>query len=220
MIRVENVHKIFKLGEEKVHALRGVNLRVKAGEFVFITGPSGSGKTTLLDIIGALSKPTKGRVIFDGKDVSAFNDYQLSLFRKKKIGFIFQTFNLIPTLTALENVLIPLIPNGVSNKDKKKAVELLSMMGLEKRINHRPNELSGGERQRVTISRALINDPLVILADEPTGELDSKTGEEVMDYMRKVNKEEGKTFVIVTHDLEYIKKKDTVHKLKDGKLVT
>jgi putative ABC transport system ATP-binding protein len=199
-----------------VNAVRGITLEIKEGDFTFIIGPSGSGKTTLLDMIGALSHPTKGEIFMDGTKLSSLTDYQRSLFRRRKVGYIFQTFNLVPTLTALENVLVPLMPDGLEEKDYAKARELLALVGLEGRMNHRPNELSGGERQRVAVARSLVNNPLVVLADEPTGNLDSKTGAQVFEYMRKMNKEQGKTFVIVTHDTEFIKKKDHIYRIKDG----
>lgn len=218
MIEVKDVHKIFQMGETKVEALRGVSLKIREGDFAFIVGPSGSGKTTLLDIMGALSKPTHGRVLIDGKDLSRFNDFQLSMLRRKRIGFIFQAFNLVPTLTALENVLLSLEPDGITDEHRKKAEKLLNMVGLEHRIHHRPSQLSGGETQRVAIARALINDPVVIVADEPTGELDHKNGHEIFNYMRKMNEKTGQTFIIVTHDLSYIKKGDIVHQIHDGKM--
>ncbi len=219
LIKAKEVWKTYKVGEVFVNALRGVNLSIKEGEFVFIVGPSGSGKTTLLDVLGGLSRPTKGKVFVRGNDLYSFDDYELSFYRRYKVGFVFQAFNLAPSLTAFENVLLPKMPDGISKQDKEKAEELLKVLGLGKRKNHKPTQLSGGEKQRVAIARALINNPLIIFADEPTGELDSKTGEEVIEYMRKINKEEKKTFVIVTHDLEYIKKRDKVFKLKDGRIV-
>jgi putative ABC transport system ATP-binding protein len=219
MIEVKDVHKTYFIGGIRVDALRGVSLKIHEGEFAFIIGPSGSGKTTLLDIMGALMEPTKGKVLLDGKDISRFDDFQLSMFRRRKIGFIFQGYNLVPTLNALENVLIPHMPEGVTEEQNEKAMELLEEVGLSDRMYHRPNELSGGQQQRVAIARSLINDPVIILADEPTGELDHKTGHEIFDYMRKMNEEEGKTFVVVTHDVEYIKKGDRVFKLHDGQLV-
>ena len=216
MIKLENVHKIYSTGPTQVHALRGINLEIREKEFVFIVGPSGSGKTTLLDIMGGLLKPTKGRVLYLGRDIYQMNDDELSLFRRDTIGFVFQAYNLIPSLTVLENILVPLYPQGVEEKHVKKAKELLKIVGLKGKENRKPRELSGGEGQRVAIARAMINDPLVILADEPTGNLDSKTGEVVMDYFRKINKEKGTTIVVVTHDIEYITKEDTVYQIKDG----
>ncbi|MEM0372709.1 MAG: ABC transporter ATP-binding protein [archaeon] len=199
-----------------VHAVRGVTLDIKEGSFTFIIGPSGSGKTTLLDMMGALSHPTRGEIYLNGTRLSSLTDYQLSLFRRRKVGYIFQTFNLVPSLTALDNVLIPLMPDGLEKEDYRRASELLSMVGLGGRAKHKPNELSGGERQRVAIARALVNDPLLVLADEPTGNLDSKTGKQVFEYMRKINEEKGTTFVVVTHDTEFIKKSDHVYRIKDG----
>lgn len=219
VIEVEDVHKIYKIGETKVEALRGVSMKIKEGDFAFIVGPSGSGKTTLLDLMGALSHPTHGKVFLHGKEIKRFNDFQLSMFRRRKIGFVFQSFNLIPTLSALDNVLIPLMPEKIEPHEVEKAKELLTKLGLGKRMDHKPNELSGGEKQRVAVARALINDPLIVLADEPTGELDHKTGRELFSYMREMNKEENKTFIVVTHDVEYIKKGDRVFKIHDGEIV-
>ncbi len=219
MIKLENVHKFYGSGHAKVHALRGINLEIHEKEFVFIVGPSGSGKTTLLDVMGGLLKPTKGRVLYNGKNIYEMDDDELSLFRRNTIGFVFQAYNLIPSLTVLENVLVPLYPQGVTESDIKKAKELLKIVGLHGKENRKPSELSGGESQRVAIARAMINDPLVVLADEPTGNLDSKTGEVVMEYFRKMNKEKGTTVVVVTHDIEYIKKKDIVYKIKDGTIL-
>jgi putative ABC transport system ATP-binding protein len=218
MIKVENVHKIYGSGPNRVRALKGVSLEIQEKEFVFIVGPSGSGKTTLLDMIGGLLRPTKGRVLYNKKNIYEMNDDELSLFRRNTIGFVFQAYNLIPSLTVLENILVPLYPQGITEKDVKKARELLKIVGLQEKENRKPSELSGGERQRVAIARAMINDPLVIL-DEPTGNLDSKTGEVVMNYFRKINKEKGTTIVVVTHDIEYIRKKDTVYKIKDGTIL-
>ncbi len=215
---LDKVTKVYKVGETEVHALKGVSLKVRPGDFVFIVGPSGSGKTTLLEIMGGLMTPTSGRVLIDGKDISKFNDWQLSLFRRNRIGFVFQNFNLIPSLTALENVLVPMIPEGITKSLEKRARELLKEMGLGHRLHHTPGQLSGGEKQRVAIARALINEPLIVLADEPTGELDTATGAMIMDYMRKLNKENNLSFVIVTHDVEYIRKSDKLYRIKDGLL--
>ena len=220
MIEVKNIYKTYKLGETEVRALRGVDLKIKEGEFTFIVGPSGSGKTTLLDIIGTIARPTKGQVFIDGKNVEEFNDFQLSMFRRKKIGFVFQTFNLLPTLTALENVLVPLMPDKITPERRKKGIKLLEEMGLGERLHHIPTKLSGGERQRVTVARALINDPVMVLADEPTGELDSKTGDVLLDHMRKMNKDRGTTFLLVTHNEDHIKKGDRYCIIKDGKIVS
>jgi len=219
MLEGKNLHKYYRMGETIVKALRGTNIKIEEGDFTFIVGPSGSGKTTLLDILGALSRPTKGKVLYKGRELNKFSDYQLSMFRRKKTGFVFQTYNLNKSLTALENVLVPLQPMGITKKDKIKAKKLLEETGLGKRINHRPTQLSGGEIQRVTVARALINDPDIVLADEPTGELDTKTGDKVMEYMRKINEEKNVSFLIVTHDTEYIEKGDRLIEMKDGKLI-
>ncbi|MFH0987142.1 MAG: ABC transporter ATP-binding protein [Candidatus Micrarchaeota archaeon] len=216
MIEAKDVRKTFWLGKNEVRAVRGISMKVEKGDFIFIIGPSGSGKTTLMDMMGALSKPTSGKIFVDGRDVSQFNEFQLSILRRDKIGFIFQSFNLIPTLDVLDNVLITVLPQGEVEKYRGKAISILEMLGLGQRLHHRPNELSGGERQRVAVARALLNDPEVVLADEPTGELDSHTGSELMDYMRKMNKEKQTTFVIVTHDTSYIKPKDHVYTIRDG----
>ncbi len=220
IIEVKNVHKYFKLGETFVHALRGVSLTINQSDFVFIIGPSGSGKSTLLHLLGALDVPTEGAILFEGKNLADLDEDVLSAIRRKKIGFIFQAFNLMQSLTAIDNVTIPLVPAGVKEEvAKKKAAQLMTMLGLKDRIYHTPNQLSGGQQQRVAIARALINDPLIVLADEPTGEVDSQTGNEIFDYLRLMNKKFNKTFVIVTHDTEYIKKGDKVFKIHDGKIV-
>ena len=220
IIEVKDVHKYFKMGENLVHALRGVSMTINQGDFVFIIGPSGSGKSTLLHLIGALDVPTDGEIYFEGKKLSQMEEDILSTIRRKKIGFIFQAFNLMTSLTALENVTIPLIPSGVDESvANTRAIKLMKMPGLGDRINHTPMQLSGGQQQRVAIARALINDPIIVLADEPTGEVDSKTGNEIFDYLRLMNKKFNKTFVIVTHDTEYIKKGDRIFKIHDGKIV-
>ena len=211
VIELRNVVKEYILGKTIVKALRGVSLEIKKGEFVIIMGPSGSGKSTLLHIMGALDKPTSGKVFINGKDISLFDDWNLAMLRRKNIGFVFQTFNLVPTLNALENVMLPLEPIHMDEIEKiKRAKELLKLVGLEHRMLHKPAELSGGERQRVAIARALVNDPEIILADEPTGNLDTKTGLQIINAMRELNKKENKTIVIVTHDptlLKYATKK-------------
>ncbi|MFH1751933.1 MAG: ABC transporter ATP-binding protein [archaeon] len=214
---LKDVTKTYELGHVKVHALRGVSIEIAAGDFVILVGPSGSGKSTLLNISGALDHPTTGKVLIDGHDISFYDSWQLAMLRRKKMGFIFQSFNLIPTLTALENVLIPTQP--LPQPDEffmDRAVSLLKMIGLGDRMDHKPAELSGGERQRVSIARSLINNPELIYADEPTGNLDSVTGKSIIEMMRKLNKEEGKTFVIVTHDLGLLKYASKTFRLKDG----
>ena len=201
VIELKNVTKIYNPGKEnEVKALRGVNLKVHKSNFIAIMGPSGSGKSTLLHILGCLDRPTSGKVLIDGKDVSRFSDEKLAKIRREKIGFVFQQFNLFPNFTALENVEIPMRLAGVNkSKARERAKELLKFVGLEKRENHLPNQLSGGEMQRVAIARAIANEPEVILADEPTGNLDTKTGTEIIKFMKGLSKK-GYTFVIVTHD--------------------
>jgi len=218
IVEAKDVHKYFTMGSETVKAVDGVSFKIHRGDFVFIVGPSGSGKTTLLDMLGALSHPTKGHIIVDGRQLDRFNDFQLSMFRRNRLGFIFQTFNLIQTMSATDNVLVPLVPEGYGDVERKRAQALLRDIGLGERLDNRPNQLSGGERQRVALCRAFINLPKIILADEPTGNLDTKKGEEVFRYLRKLNREDGLTFVIVTHDTEYIRKGDKVLMMRDGKL--
>jgi putative ABC transport system ATP-binding protein len=217
VIKLEDVVKEYMLGKTVVKALRGVSLEVKRGDFIIVAGPSGSGKSTLLHIMGALDRQTSGRVFIMGKDISLLDDWSLAMLRRKTIGFVFQTFNLVPTLNALENVMLPLEPTKLDELEKiKRAKELLKLVGLGHRMLHKPAELSGGERQRVAIARALINDPEIVLADEPTGNLDTATGMQIIDAMRKLNKEENKTFVIVTHDLSLLKYASRKIFLKDG----
>jgi len=219
MVEVKDLTKIYQLGQVKVKALDNVNMRIERGDFLAIVGPSGSGKSTLLNLIGALDRPTRGSVILDGVDLAKLSDGKLSKIRRYKIGFVFQFFNLIPTLSALENVMIPLSPiERDKAKLREKAKGLLETIGLAERINHRPAELSGGEQQRVAIARALINDPLLVLADEPTGNVDSQTGEELIGLMSKLNKEEGQTFVIVSHDPSVAKRANRVIHLRDGRI--
>jgi len=219
IIKLEDVWKVYRIGEVSVNALSGLSLDVRRGEFVAILGPSGSGKSTAMNMVGCLDVPTKGRILLDGKDISHLSESTLAQIRGRKIGFIFQTFNLINTLTAIENVMLPMIFQGVERgKRTSKATELLNMVELGDRLNHKPTELSGGQQQRVAIARALCNDPEVILADEPTGNLDSKTGTIVMDYLQRLHKE-GKTIVMVTHDPTRSKYADRVIYLKDGIVV-
>lgn len=201
LIEARNVKKHYRMGKVIVEALRGVSIKIQKGDFIIIVGPSGSGKSTLLHILGALDRPTSGEVFIEGKDISHLDDWSLAMIRRKKIGFVFQAFNLIPTLNALENVMIPLEPTNIEmNVSIKRAKELLKLLDMSDRMLHRPFELSGGERQRVSIARALINDPDVVLADEPTGNLDSVTGRRVIEAMIHLNHKKGKTFVVVTHD--------------------
>ena len=217
IIELKDVVKEYRLGKTIVKALRGISLEIKRGDFAIVVGPSGSGKSTLLHIIGALDRPTSGKVFIAGKDISLLDDWSLAMLRRKTIGFVFQTFNLVPTLNALENVMLPLEPTGTDEIEKiKRAKELLKLVGLEHRMLHKPMELSGGERQRVAIARALINNPEIVLADEPTGNLDTKTGLQIIEAMRRLNIEEKKTFVVVTHDLSLLKYGNKHIYLRDG----
>jgi len=220
IIELRDVWKIYKMGKVDVNALRGMNFSVKKNEFVSIMGPSGSGKSTAVNMVGCLDIPTKGDVYLEGKNIAHLGESSLAQIRGRKIGFIFQTFNLIPTLTAKENIILPMIFQGIpADKREKRAEKLLRLVQLEGRMNHKPTELSGGEQQRVAIARSLANDPNVILADEPTGNLDSKTGRIVMDFLKDLNKKEGKTIVMVTHDAELAKHADRIAYLKDGVII-
>lgn len=217
IIRLNNVHKDYVMGGSIVRALDGVSTSIRRGDFVAIVGPSGSGKSTMMNMVGALDLATKGEIFLDGKDIEHLGESELAQIRGKKIGFIFQTFNLIPTLTALENVMLPMLFQGVSQEERKERAEkLLRKVGLGDRMEHLPSELSGGQRQRVAIARSLSNDPDVILADEPTGNLDSKTGQEILEMFIQLNKE-GKTIIIVTHDSEVANHAQKVLKMRDGK---
>ncbi|HLD19448.1 MAG TPA: ABC transporter ATP-binding protein [Candidatus Nanoarchaeia archaeon] len=220
IVRIEKVWKTYTIGENKVHALRGLDLEIKKGEFVAIQGPSGSGKSTAMNMIGALDTPSKGAVYLDGHNIANLSESNLAQIRGKKIGFIFQQFNLIPSLSAVENVMLPLIFQGVSAKEREeKAREALTLVGLGDRMEHRPTELSGGQQQRVAIARALAGEPEMILADEPTGNLDSKTGETFLGFLESLHKEKGKTIVMVTHDANVAKAADRVELLKDGTII-
>ena len=219
IIRLDNVWKVYQMGEVKVEALRGLTLEIKKGEFVAIMGPSGSGKSTAVNMIGCLDVPTKGHIYLDQHDISKLSESDLAQIRGKKIGFIFQQFNLLNTLSALENVALPML---FQNTDREKRLEtakkLLEMVELGDRLNHKPNELSGGQQQRVAIARSLSNDPEVVLADEPTGNLDSKTGEIVIKFLEKLNKE-GKTVIMVSHDANVARHAQRIEHLKDGRVV-
>ncbi|MCD6403273.1 MAG: ABC transporter ATP-binding protein [Candidatus Aenigmarchaeota archaeon] len=221
IVECKNVWKVYNPeSSAEVKALRGINMKIKKGEFISIMGSSGSGKSTLLHCIGCLDTPTKGKIYIDGVDVSKLNDDELALVRRYKIGFVFQFFNLVPSLTALENVELPMVFAGIpKNERRKRAIQLLEIVGLGKRLYHHPNQLSGGEQQRVAIARALANDPELILADEPTGNLDSKSGAEVMKVFKTLNKKFGKTIVIVTHDPLVAKTTKRIVKIKDGKII-
>jgi putative ABC transport system ATP-binding protein len=217
ILEVKNIKKNYYLGKIQVPALRGVSFNVKQGEFVAIFGPSGSGKSTLLHLMGGLDRPDEGEILIDGANLQKLHDNELAELRLKKIGFVFQFFNLLPRLTALRNVELPLTVAGLPEKETlEKAREMLKLMGLQTRVDHKPSELSGGEQQRVAMARALINDPKIVLADEPTGNLDTKTGWELVELMRKLNKEKGQTFVMITHDPHIAETADRVIHLRDG----
>lgn len=220
VVKVENLEKTYYLGRVSVPALRGVNVSFGRGEFVVIMGPSGSGKTTLLNIIGTLDRPTRGKVYVDGKDLTILGEGELTKLRRHKIGFIFQFYNLIPVLTAIENVELPLLTAGKPRKlASERAKKLLDLVGLAGRMDHLPDELSGGEQQRVAIARALANKPSLILADEPTGDLDSKTGTEVIQVLYDATKKENATVIVVTHDPIIGEKADRVLQMRDGQIL-
>jgi len=216
VIKVEKLRKTYLMGKVELEVLKGVNLAVKKGEILSIMGPSGSGKSTLLHIMGCLDKPTSGNVYIDGVDVSTMSNEELAEIRSRKVGFVFQFFYLIPTLTALENVELPMIFNGSPKEERiQRAAELLELVGVGDRASHKPSELSGGERQRVAIARALANDPKIIFADEPTGNLDSKSGEDIIKLLTKLNKK-GYTVVVVTHDANIAKHAGRIAHIRDG----
>lgn len=217
IIELRRVWKTYKMGEQEVHALQGINLEVFPGEFLAIQGPSGSGKSTAMNLIGCLDMPTKGEIYLERQNISRLSESDLARIRGKRIGFMFQKFNLIETLTALENVMLPMTFQGIpADARVERATRLLARFGLGERIHHKPNQLSGGEQQRVAIARALTVDPYVILADEPTGNLDSRAGREVMLFLRELNEHEGKTIVLVTHDDLLARTADRIVFLKDG----
>ena len=219
VIELIEVHKIYRTEFYEVHAINGISMEIERGEFVAIMGPSGSGKSTLLHLIGCLDKPTKGEVFINGTEISKLGDGELTRLRRDSIGFIFQQYNLIPTLTALENVELPMIFKGIPKEERRKrAMDLLRQVGLEEIAERKPNEMSGGQQQRVAIARALANSPTILLCDEPTGNLDSKTGRQVMGLIRKMNEERGVTVVLVTHDFSLADYADRIIKLRDGKI--
>ncbi len=220
IIELKDVKKIYRMGEVDVPALNGVSLEIKRGEFITIIGPSGSGKSTLMNMVGCLDVPTHGNIYLDGKDISQMSESGLAQIRGKKIGFVFQKFNLLQTLSALENVTIPMMFQNVDERERnERALKLLDMVGLRDRAYHKPSELSGGQQQRVAIARSLSNDPDVILADEPTGNLDTKTGNDIMGMLAKLHKE-GKTIIMVTHDPDVAKQAKRIVLIKDGMVVS
>ncbi len=212
-----NLRKSYILGEVKVEALRGINMQIKRGEMVSIMGASGCGKTTLLNIIGSLDYPTSGKIILEGKDISDATERELTRIRRKSVGFVFQFYNLLPVLSALENVELPMLIAGVPKEERnKRALELLEKVDLSRRKNHKPDELSGGERQRVAIARSLANNPAILLADEPTGDLDTETGSSVLRLLKEVNRTENQTLVLVTHDESIARQAGRIFHIRDG----
>lgn len=222
VIHMENIIKRYYIGQpNELQILNGINLDINDGEFVSIVGESGSGKSTLMNIIGALDRATEGKYLLDGEDISNMSDNRLSDIRNKNIGFVFQTFNLVPRMNALKNVELPMMYAGKSAKERtKRAMELLELVEMDNRANHQPNELSGGQKQRVAIARAMINDPAIILADEPTGALDSKTGHMVMDIFHKLHRENGKTIILITHSNELAKETQRIITISDGNVIS
>ena len=220
VIEARNLTKVYSMGEIEVHALRGLTIQIERGEVVSIMGPSGSGKSTLMNIIGCLDRPTSGEYFLDGEQVSDLKDDQLALIRNQKVGFVFQTFNLLPRATALTNVELPMRYGPRRGDRRKRAQEALESVGLEDRTHHRSNELSGGQQQRVAIARALVNQPAIILADEPTGNLDSTSGDEIMETLLSLNRDLGTTLVIVTHDPEIASRTNRVIRILDGVVET
>jgi putative ABC transport system ATP-binding protein len=219
MIEVVNVWKSYRSGTRWVEALRGLSCRIDRGRFAFIVGPSGSGKSTLLYMLGAIDRPTSGEILVDGQNLVTMSESMQNSYRREQVGFIFQSFNLISNLSALENVLVPFMPRGVSAEQRQRAVDLLTQVGLAERLDHHPYQLSGGEQQRVAIARALVKRPLVVLADEPTGELDSKTGDEIYKILRWLQQSFHTTLVVVTHDRRFITPDDLVLEIQDGQVV-
>ncbi len=219
MIEVADVHKSFRSGDRMVEVLRGITCRVPRGRCAFIVGPSGSGKSTLLYLMGALDRPTAGTIRVEGRELTAMSEREQNEYRREKIGFVFQAFNLIANLTALDNVLVPFLPVGVTPEQRRKAADLLTQVGLGDRLDHRPKHMSGGEQQRVAIARAVIKDPVLVLADEPTGELDRKAGDEIYRILRKLQAERRSTLVVVTHDRRFITPEDLVLEIEDGQLI-
>ncbi|MDE2997498.1 MAG: ABC transporter ATP-binding protein [Gemmatimonadota bacterium] len=219
VVRTQDVKKVYEMGDVQVSALKGVDIEIEQGEYISIMGPSGSGKTTLFNMVGGLDKPSDGKVYIDDVDVAQLDAYELAWLRCRKIGYIFQTFNLIPVMTALENVTLPMVFAGLtSDEARDKGVELLKKVGLGDRVSHKPFELSGGQQQRVAVARAFANDPALILADEPTGNLDLRTGTEIIELLRQMNKDSGVTVVSATHDHKMLSVSDRVVWVRDGRV--
>ncbi|MFF0828110.1 ABC transporter ATP-binding protein [Brevibacillus sp. NPDC003359] len=219
VIQIEELKKQYVIGDQEIYALRGVSLSIEEGDFVAIMGPSGSGKSSMMNVIGCLDKPTSGEFFLDGYPVSQAHDDELAIIRNQKIGFVFQNFNLLPRTTAVENVELPLLYGGTPARERReKAIRALSSVGLAERLNNKPNELSGGQQQRVSIARALVNDPVILLADEPTGALDTKTSEEIMDIFQTLN-DAGKTVILVTHEPDIAEYAKRIVRFRDGQII-
>jgi len=219
VVEAKDITKVYQMGEVEVHALRGLSVNIKPGEILSIMGPSGSGKSTLMNILGCLDRPTSGEYHLNGESVATLNDDQLAEIRNRGVGFVFQSFNLLPRATALANVELPMRYAVLNGRNRKQvAMDALAAVGLEDRVHHRPNELSGGQMQRVAIARALVNDPAIIMADEPTGNLDTKSGDEIMTLLKNLNKDRGTTLIIVTHDPEIAELTDRVISIRDGRI--
>jgi putative ABC transport system ATP-binding protein len=220
VLKMEDVWKIFRMGKTEVQALRGINLQVERGEIITIMGPSGSGKSTILNLVGAMDTPTKGKIYINGKELSIMSESDLTRLRRKEIGFIFQFYNLIPVLTAFENIELPMMIGGFSKRKRQlRTQEILKRVGMLDRAKHRPDELSGGQQQRIAIARALANSPSIILADEPTGDLDSKTGKQIISTLCDLAKKEKVTVIMVTHDMEMASSTDKILEIRDGEIV-
>jgi putative ABC transport system ATP-binding protein len=220
MIEIKNLTRLFRTGGQEVRAVDDMNFKIQEGEFIVIMGPSGSGKTTLLNLLGGLDRPTEGKILVDGENIARFDAETMSLYRRQTIGFIFQSFNLLSLHNALENVCLPMIWRGDKGAIRKeRAKKLLASVGLAERLYFKPNQLSGGEKQRVSIARALANNPKIILADEPTGNLDSKTGLEIIKLLKEINQELGVTIIVITHDADIARVADRIIRLKDGRIV-
>ncbi|MCA8986007.1 MAG: ABC transporter ATP-binding protein [Planctomycetaceae bacterium] len=218
-IVLDQVRKSFRRGSREIEVLRGISCEFPAGSFNFIVGPSGSGKSSLMYLLGALDKPTAGKITIDGQEMSGWTEQIANEFRSRRVGFVFQNFNLMSNLTAVDNVLVPFLPRGARHALRQQAEQMLERVGLGDRLLHKPGELSGGEQQRVAIARALLKQPDLILADEPTGELDSQTGQEVFQYLRELATANQATVIVVTHDASYMQPEDAVHRIRDGQLV-